>query len=234
MTGLTWAARLAALATGHAGPPGPGEWPLVGAALLLLAVAGTWLLRSAGLTRLEAALVAIVAPVLVLVDAPLGQVSPQVSLAANLAGCVVPCAVGAKILVERRLPGAEAVVVVGLGVLVSFAASRVVPDRGILLQYRVPALVIGVASAALLHKRAEAAGAAAFAGGGLGVVFGADLMHLRSLADSGGAGRIILGGAGLLDGIYLVALLSAFVAEATAVVLRAALHVKAPARGGAV
>lgn len=233
MTGLPWAARLATLATGHAGAPSSDEWPLVGLALVLLAVLGTWLLRSAGLTRLESILVAAVAPILVLVDAPLGNVSAKVALAANLAGCVLPAAVGVKILLERRAPGAEAVVVLGLGILVSFAASRVVPDKGILLQYRVPALVIGVVAAGLMHRRPEAAGAAAFAAGALGVVVGADLMHLRALADAGGAGRIILGGAGLLDGIYLVALLSALIASATAAILRAAVRTKAPARGGA-
>jgi Protein of unknown function (DUF1614) len=230
MTGLPWAARLAALATGHDGPPTPGDWPLVLLALAVVAVAGTWVLRSAGLTRLEAIAVAGLAPLLVLVDAPLGSVGPRVTLAANLAGCVVPVAVGVKVLVDRRVPGAEAVVVVSLGILVSFLASRVVPDRGILLAYRVPALVVGVASAGLLHRKADRSGAAAFAGGGVGVLVGADVMHLRALADAGGAGRIILGGAGLLDGIYLVAVLSALVGEAAAALLRAALRTRAPAR----
>ncbi|GEM_PF-1938729 len=233
MTSLPWAARLATLATGHGGAPAPAEWPVVGVALVLLAVVGTWLLRTAGLSRLESVLVAALAPLLVFVDAPLGHVSAHVALAANLAGCVVPVAVGVKVLVDRRLPGAEAVVVVGIGVLVAFASSRVVPDRGILLQYRLPALVVGVVAAGLLHRRPEAAGAAAFAGGGVGVLLGADVMHLRALADAGGAGRIILGGAGLLDGIYLVALLSALVAEAVAALLRAVVGVRSRSRPAA-
>jgi uncharacterized membrane protein len=205
----------------------------VGVALVLVAALGTWLLCSAGLTRLESIVVSGLAPLLVLVDAPLGHVSTRVALAANLAGCVIPVAVGVKVLLDRRLPGAEAVVVVGLGILVSFAASRVVPDRGILLQYRVPALVVGVAAAGLLHKRTNAAGAAAFAGGAVGVLVGADVLHLRALADAGGAGRIILGGAGLLDGIFLVALLSALVAEAVAALLRVAVRSRTPSRGAA-
>lgn len=228
------ASRLAALATGHEGYPLPGEWPLVVAFVLVLAVAGTWLLRAAGLTRVEAFLVAGVAPLLVVVDAPIGQVSPAVALAANAAGCIVPIVVGIKLLVwGRRVPVAEGIVVVGLGILASYAASHVVADQGILLQFRLPALVVGVASAGLLHKRPWAAGAAAFAGGGLGVVLGADLLHLRALADAGGAGRIILGGAGLLDGIYLVAILSALLAEGIAGVLRSMVSLKTPSRPAA-
>jgi hypothetical protein len=225
MSDAPWAARLATLATGHGGAPEPGDWILVIVALVAIAVLGTWLLRAAGLTKLESITVAGVAPLLVLVDAPLGNVSPGVSLAANLAGCVVPLAVGLKILLDRRIPGAEVTLVIGVGILVAFVSSRVVVDRGILLQYRVPALVIGVLAAGLLYRRPEVSGAAGFVGGAVGVVLGADVMHLRALADAGGAG--------LLDGIFLVALLAALVGEATAILLRAMLQAKTRARSAA-
>lgn len=221
------AARLTSLATGRGGMPTLEEWPWVAALLLVIAALGTRVLLAFGLTRVEALLVAGLSPLLVLVDAPLGNVSSSVALAANATGCLVPAAVGIKIALERRAPFAEIVLLLSVGTLVAYGSSHVVPSRGVLLQYRVPALVVGVLAAGLLYRVPERAGAAAFAAGGLGVVIGADLLHLGELADAG-AGRIILGGAGLLDGILLVAVLAAAVAEGLAMVLRAVVKTRAP------
>lgn len=222
------AARLASLATGRGGMPSAGEWPLVLLLLAVVAFLGTRFLLVLGLTRLEAILVAALAPLLVLIDAPLGELSPRVSLAANVAGCVIPMAVALKVFWERRLPLAEGILLVCVGIIVSYFSSHVVPDRGVLLQYRVPAVVIGVLAAGLLYARPERAGAGGFAAGAMGVTIGADVMRLAELADGGIAGRVILGGAGLLDGILLVAVLSAAVGECTAVLLRSAVRLRTP------
>lgn len=226
--GLVDAARLTSLATGRGGMPTGEEWPVVVGLLLLLALVGTRVLIAVGLTKVEALLVAALAPLLVLVDAPLGQLSARVSLAANLAGCLIPSAVALKVILERRVPFAEAFFLVGIAIVVSYLSSHVVPDRGVLLQYRIPALVVGVVSAGLLFRTPERSGAAGFTAGALGVVIGADVMRLGELA--GGAGRVVLGGAGLLDGILLVAILSAAIAELLGMLLRMLVGVKTPAR----
>lgn len=243
---LVPAARLASLASGRGGTPALEEWPFVLAVLALLAFVGTRVLVAIGLTKVEALLVAALSPLLVLVDAPLGRLSDTVSLAANLAGCLIPSAVALKVLLERRVPFAEGFFLVGVGIVVSYFSSHVVADRGVLLQYRIPALVVGVVAAALLYRQPERAGlpgpagpftaggptaagragAGGFAAGALGVVFGADVFRLGELA--GGSGRVILGGAGLLDGIILVAVLAAAIAELTALVLRNVVVVKRP------
>lgn len=225
------AGRLATLATGRGSLPTVEEWPWLLLLLAAVAFLGTRLLMAFGLTRLESIAVAGLAPLLVFVDAPLGEVSPRVALAANAAGCVVPAAVGLKIFIERRVPLGEGLVLLSIGVAVAWASSRVVPDQGVLLQYRLPALAVGLAAAGLLYMRThQRAGAGGFAAGGLGVVIGADLMNLQALAEAGGAGRIILGGAGLLDGIFLVSILSAGVAECTCVLLRSLVGIRAPSR----
>lgn len=224
--GAVDAARLTSLATGRGGVPMPHEWPLIMGLLVLLAFVGTRVLIAVGLTRVEALLVAALSPLLVLFDAPLGRLSENVSLAANLAGCLIPSAVALKVILERRVPFAECFFLIGVGIVVSYFSSHVEPDRGVLLQYRVPSVVIGVLSAGLLYRAADhgrpgAAGAAAFTAGALGVVIGADVMHLGELASGAGAARVVLGGAGLLDGILLVAILSAAIGELTALLLRA-------------
>ena len=149
------AARLTSLATGRGGVPLPHEWPLVVLLLAVLAFVGTRVLLAVGLTRVESLLVAALAPLLVLVDAPLGTLSPTVSLAANLAGCLIPSAVALKVVLERRVPFAECFLLIGVAVIVSYFSSRVEPDRGVLLQYRVPAVVIGVLAAGLLYRAAD-------------------------------------------------------------------------------
>lgn len=217
------AARLASLATGRGGIPSAEEWPFVALFLVFVAVAGTRLLLSLGLTRAESVLVAGLSPVLVIVDAPLGSLSSRVSLAANMTGCLIPVAVGIKAFLERRVPYAEGLLLVAVSMLVSYLSSHVEPDRGVLLQYRIPATVVGILAAGFFYTRPERAGAAGFAAGGIGVLLGADVLNLRVLAESGGAGRVILGGAGLLDGILLVALLAAAIAACTSALLRAAL-----------
>lgn len=214
------AARLASLASGRGGVPSASEWPFVAAVLLLFAFVGTRMLLSLGLTKTESVLVAGVSPLLVVVDAPLGTLNSSVSLAANLTGCLVPVAIGIKVLLEKRVPYAEAFILVAVSMLVSFLSSRVEPDRGVLLQYRIPATVVGILAAGFFYSAPERAGAAGFAAGGIGVLLGADVLNLRALAESGGAGRVILGGAGLLDGIILVALLAAAVGASVSAVLR--------------
>ena len=223
---LVSAARLASLASGRGGTPTLEEWPFVLGLLALLAFVGTRILVAIGLTKVEALLVSALSPLLVLVDAPLGRLSEDVSLAANLAGCLIPSAVSLKVILERRVPFAEGFFLVGVGIVVAYFSSHVVPDRGVLLQYRIPALVVGVVAAAILYKEPERAGAGAFAAGALGVVFGADVFRLGELA--GGSGRVILGGAGLLDGILLVAVLAAAIGELLALVLRTVVPTRRP------
>lgn len=224
------AARLASLATGRGGVPSLEEWLVLLPLLALLAFVGTRALMAVGLTRLESILVAAVSPFLVLVDAPLGQLAPRVSLAANFAGCVVPLAVAVKIAIERRFPLIEGTLVIGIAIVVAYLSSHVVPDRGVMLQYRVPAVVVGALAAGMLFRVPERAGCAAFSAGAVGVVVGADVLRLPELADVGGAGRVILGGAGLLDGIFLVSLLAALLAESLAAFLRAITRQATPSR----
>lgn len=223
------AARLTSLATGRGEPPALAEWLWLAPLVVLFSLVGYKALRTFGLTRVESGLVAGASPLLVYVDAPLWNVAPRVALAANVTGCIIPLLVGLSVMAQRRLPLAEGLVLLSIGIAVSYASSEVVPDRGVLLQYRVPALVIGIVAAGLLYNHPMRSGAAAFAAGAIGVIVGADLFHLPELA-AGGAGRIILGGAALLDGILLVAVLAAAVGEGTALVLRALLSRPQPTR----
>lgn len=239
-------ARLMSLASGRGGIPSAGEWPIVLVLLAVLGFAGTRVLLSLGLTRGESVLVAIVAPPAVLIDVPLLPLTSSVGLAANLAGCVIPAVIATSILASRRVPWAESLFLVGTAIVAAYFSSHVEADQGVLLQYRIPALIVGFLAAGLLFRTTDptgpsqpnasksggrsfsSAGPAAFAAGCIGVIIGADAFRLGDLASGAGAGRVVLGGAGLFDGILLVALLAAAVAELLALVLRTLIRVRTP------
>lgn len=222
--------RIFSLATGRGGAPSVGEWPFVVLLLTVFALVIGRLLLSFGLTRVEAGLAAIAAPLLVLIEMPLGTMHPGVALSANVAGAVIPFVICIKVLAQGRAPAGALLTLIAISTIVSYASSEVVPSRGVLLHYRIPAFTVGVLAAVLWYRHGTAAGAGAYAAGAAGVILGADLVRLGELASAGSASRIIIGGAGLFDGIYLVAFLSAGVAASVSVLLNWVVAMRAPRR----
>ena len=92
--------------------------------------------------------------------------------------------------------------------LVSYYAAQVVPGIGIRMNAMVAPLT-AVVCAWLLG--AAAAPSIAFAGGILGTLIGADLLHLKDI-ERLSSGTLSIGGAGVLDGIALCGLFSLLLA----------------------
>ncbi|HLE97296.1 MAG TPA: DUF1614 domain-containing protein [Candidatus Thermoplasmatota archaeon] len=132
-------------------------------------------------------------------------------IAVNAAGFCIPMLVTLKFVVEGRAPLWTMLVAMATVTAVSYASSYAVPGQGVLLRYQMPAIAACGVALLLVRARFAQAGPVAFGAGTVGVVVGADGMHLDELAD-GSASRIILGGAGALDGIILVAVLAALLA----------------------
>lgn len=227
-------ARWGALATGNGGLPSAGEWPMVLAVLVGIALLGTLALRFVGLSWIESAVVAALSPAVVLVDVPLGEGASGVRLFANAAGCLLPVAIAIAVLATRRVPWVTAFVLLAAATALALVFSWVVPARGVLLDYRACALGVGLVAAALSHDSPRQAGALAFAGAAIGTTIGADLLRLDDLMSLPRATAITLGGAGLLDGILLTSLVACIVASASAagvqMVSRVAHRAGTPAR----
>lgn len=86
--------------------------------------------------------------------------------------------------------------------LVSYYAARIVPGIGIQMNPLLAPLTAALSAMVL----AKATGAAwAFAGGILGTLIGADLLHLKDI-QSMSSGVLSIGGAGVFDGITLCGL----------------------------
>lgn len=208
--------RWASLAAGRGGAPTVGELPLVVLALMAIAAFGGAAMRAIGLSRVESLLFAAVGPLLVLVDVPFGSGGPGVRILANATGCLVPIAVALCIVATRRSGILPVAILVVVGIATTYFLSRVVPARGVLLNYQDSALIIGILGGVLFRTAPRAAGAWAFAAGAVGTLIGADLLHLSELLAMKDAAAITLGGAGLLDGILLTAFVASIVALVTA------------------
>lgn len=183
----------------------PGAFALLvvlGAAFVFVLARG---LQRVGFTLFETFLLGI-SPLLATVDADLFQMERGM-LAVNVAGFVVPFVITAKVLIERRAPALQTLACTVVVAVVAFVASYPVAGRGVLLHYQAPAIAACAVTFAVVRTRFDRAGPVAFASGAMGVVVGADVAHLGALLDSGPVSRVVVGGAGVLDGIFLVAVI---------------------------
>lgn len=129
-------------------------------------------------------------------------------IAVNVGGCVIP--VGLCIyfislqLIEPIVLGVTILIIAGL----SYRLSRPIPGLGIAMPLFIAPLTS--AALALILDPAHAAHLA-YIGGVLGVLIGADVLHLKSV---GGLGVPVasIGGAGTFDGIFLTGIIAALLA----------------------
>ncbi len=126
----------------------------------------------------------------------------------NVGGCVVPVAFCLYLLVNNPVSISHVMVAVAAVSALSYAISRRLPGIGFGMPIFVAPLV-----AALLAVAFDPAHAAALAyvGGTLGVLIGADLLHLGDVRKLG-APVVSIGGAGSFDGIFLTGIVAVLLA----------------------
>ncbi|HEX9722424.1 MAG TPA: DUF1614 domain-containing protein [Candidatus Paceibacterota bacterium] len=127
-------------------------------------------------------------------------------LSINLGGAVIPVALAIYLL--TKVPLQETLLASLLMVVICFFMARVAPGKGITLPVLFPALFALVFALVLAH---EIAAPVAFIAGVFGVIVGADLLRLpKVMRDNQGV--LSIGGAGVFDGIFLIAIIAAFLA----------------------
>lgn len=160
-----------------------------------------------------------------LIDIPLAVID-GVTLAVNVGGCLVPVAISAEVLAKRRVDFLPAVLSVAVVTVVSYIFSFPVPGQGILMPFYVAPLV-GAAAGILFTWAGPKAAGAAYIGGTMGTLIGADFLNLATPGTvetiAGGAPAVLsIGGAGVFDGIFLTGILAVFLATLAARRLRRA------------
>ncbi len=123
-------------------------------------------------------------------------------LAINLGGAIIPLALSLYLL--TKVPIGPVAAATLLMIVISKLLARVVPGRGIKIPVFVPPLFSALFAFIFVPGFVAPA---AFIMGTLGVLIGADILNLKRVAELGGE-IIVIGGAGVLDGIYLVGIVS--------------------------
>ncbi len=192
----------------------PHEIALIGLVSLLVTLTIGRLLTESGFTLSEVVLVVVAAPLFTRADVSLMDAGPT-SLAFNFAGFFIPVAITAKILFEGRARPGATLFVIAVCTVAAYMNSYAVPDRGVMLYYRVPAILTAVAALVVSWGRIAEAARLAFMGGAWGVIIGADAFRIHALFDPASPPhRVVVGGAGILDGIFLVGILATLITVA--------------------
>lgn len=129
---------------------------------------------------------------------------PQVSyqlLCVNVGGALIPVLFSLYLLATRAplLPSLEATLIV---TIVAKALSRVVPGVGITIPTFIPPITAALAAIIVSpHNSAPVA----YVAGALGTLLGADILNLGAIRNLRSQ-VVSIGGAGVFDGIFLVAL----------------------------
>jgi uncharacterized membrane protein len=132
---------------------------------------------------------------------------PGTILAVNVGGAVIPALLSAYLSAQVG-HGARLVAVTALVAAVTHRFARVEPGVGIVIPVLVPPAVAAV-SASLLAPEVRAA--AAYVGGSVGTLLGADLLNLGRMRGSG-APVASIGGAGTFDGIFVTGIVAVLLA----------------------
>ncbi|MEO1132748.1 MAG: DUF1614 domain-containing protein [Cyanobacteria bacterium J06639_1] len=134
---------------------------------------------------------------------PLHRVQQKTVIALNVGGCLIPVALAIYQIFHASF--AAILVTTAIVTVASYFAAQVVPGIGIQMNPLVSPLVAAVT--ATLVAAGDTTAPVAFAGGVLGTLVGADLLHLREI-ETRTAGVLSIGGAGVFDGIALCGLLA--------------------------
>lgn len=174
-----------------------------------------------GITPGEVIVVLFIAPFLALVNIPVWR-EPGVVFGINAAGFFIPVVLSIRFVMHGRLPLAKAVIGTTAVTVVAFLVARVDPERGVLVPAFVLVAVALVVGLAVSAGRWREVGPAVYASGALGTLIGADLLHMHEMIDPSRSEPLfaVIGGAGTLDAIYLIALMAVFGAIVVVAVMR--------------
>jgi uncharacterized membrane protein len=133
---------------------------------------------------------------------PLHKVRQQTIVALNVGGGFIPV-----ILAIYELTRSDPVAILGVSAIVtvvSYFSAQIVPGIGIQMNALIPPLTAAISAVLIAEPLAPSV---AFAGGILGTLIGADLLHLKEI-ERMSSGVLSIGGAGVFDGIAMCGLLA--------------------------
>lgn len=125
----------------------------------------------------------------------------------NVGGAIVPVLVSLYLLL--KLPLKETLIAILFMIVVARVFSRYVPGKGVLISPVMPALFAMMFAFSFAR---EFMAQVSFVSGVFGVLVGADLLRIPFMQKDSLRSSMCIGGAGVFDGIVLIALSSALIA----------------------
>ena len=138
--------------------------------------------------------------------------SEDMIIAANVAGFFIPLYLTYRFISTGRLKTKTVTVAAMIVTPVAYYSSAVT-ESGIIINMIYPSIVAAVISIPLSRKNWHHAGIIAYSAGSMGTFIGADLLRLRGVMEVVPVGGMIasIGGAGVLDGIFLIGLIAVLI-----------------------
>lgn len=133
---------------------------------------------------------------------------PRVTvLAVNCGGAVIPGLLSLYLMTRSQAPVLVLMATAMVAVL-TYRVARPVAGLGIAIPLFIPPLAAALVALLLVPQQAPLT---AYVAGTMGTLIGADLLHLRTIADLG-APVASIGGAGTFDGVFLTGILAVLLA----------------------
>ncbi|RMG31398.1 MAG: DUF1614 domain-containing protein [Gammaproteobacteria bacterium] len=186
-----------------------GISPMAGLTLLLASLFGSAINLPVARIRADDAWSGPVPPRLRgLLRGPMAPFTGQTVIAVNVGGCIIPVLFSLHLLTHRPVDPGDLLLATAFVTFISYRFSQPVPGLGIAMPMIIPPLAAAFA-ALLLDGTGNAP--LAYISGTLGVLLGADLLHLKDIRHLG-TPLASIGGAGTFDGIFMTGIIAALLA----------------------
>lgn len=134
--------------------------------------------------------------------------APRTIVAVNVGGCLAPVGFSFYLLAHVPLDTWQVALAVLVVAAIAYLASFPVPNVGIVMPVFLAPLAAAIAGMAIAPEHAPSL---AYVAGTLGVLIGADLLHLGQVRRLGGT-LAAIGGAGTFDGIFITGVVAVLLA----------------------
>lgn len=136
---------------------------------------------------------------------PMHPFRNETQISVNLGGCLIPTALSVYLFFQSSLTLLVTLLGITIVSILSYYFSRPIPGVGIAM----PILIAPICAAMVgLTLSPDQSAPLAYISGTLGVLIGADLLHLKEIPKLG-APNASIGGAGTFDGIFITGIVAA-------------------------
>jgi len=134
----------------------------------------------------------------------------------NTGGAIIPIVLSIYLVIKKKIQLKNILFGILVVTIITYSVTRVVPEQGIVSPFPyflLPAIFASLASIFLSWKNHRVAAPLAYVSGTIGVLIGADFLHLYELliSSTGAATPAIIGGANVFDMVFITGVLAVIV-----------------------